>query len=167
MKKSLWFLLVWMVTFFGTGCYTVSYNSEAVVQLSEGAAANTRNLVQLSVGMSKQEAVRLMGTKDVYNDRSQGLHVSNPISTQTLKSKDNQTLEVLTYLTGPLTQVQAHEEYKKYKADPEKYDESKTDKKRWEHVLTEEQAKYYTPLVFKDDKLIGWGFWFLKDISGD
>jgi len=94
---------------------------------------NRENLNRLSVGMTKEEVLKVMGTKTL---RGGGIYgtgkISNPYRTETLLSGDGKTtLEVLFYYT---------------------------DKKKADGAITDDEL---TPLVLKEGKLIGWGWSFI------
>ena len=107
-------------------------------------SANSRRLNRLTIGMTKQRVLRLMG---VWSKRgyeygfllnllslttltSDNAIVNNPYRSEILQGKDK-TLEVIYYVTG-------------LKSDYNAIDD---------HELT--------PLVFDEGKLIGWGWSFL------
>lgn len=126
MKKPLY--LLFLVILLG-GCAT----------LSTATSTNRENLLKLSIGMSKVDAVNIMGTKTMVANNllfNQGqrpvLKINNPYRSEILQGKDR-TFEVLYYVT---------------------------DDKTGSGVITDDDL---TPLVFDDGKLIGWGRSFLQD----
>lgn len=101
-------------------------------------AANRRNLMKLSVGMTKERALATMG------HRSGGgwfgePKVNSPYKSEILPSGDK-TFEVLYYYTDAKSAI--------YIANPA--------------TVTDDEL---TPLVFDNGKLIGWGADFLEDIK--
>ncbi len=107
---------------------------------------NRENLNKLSLGMTKQDALKIMGqeTKRGYcynafmNVLTYGIasgcneQINNPYRSEILKGKDK-VFEVLYYYT---------------------------DMKKGYGGITDDDL---TPLVFDDGKLIGWGWSFLQD----
>jgi len=100
--------------------------------------ANRRNLLKLSVGMTKEQATAIMGHKSG-GGRFGEPTVNSPYKSEILPGKDK-TFEVLYYYTDIESNV--------YTANPATipYNE-------------------LTPLVFDNGKLIGWGADFLEDIK--
>lgn len=117
--------LLLVVVLFLSGCAT----------LSELRARNRENLTRLSVGMTKDEVLKIMGTKTTkaYQGWDGGFVdvINNPYRSEILQG-ENKTLEVLYYYT---------------------------DKKKADGAITDDEL---TPLVFEDNKLIGWGWGFLE-----
>ena len=100
---------------------------------------NREKLIKLSVGMTKQEVLNIMGTGKVTTYQFAGLftpftaeEINNPYRSEILQGK-NKTFEVLYYYT---------------------------DVKKMDLAITDDEL---TPLVFDDGKLIGWGWSFLQD----
>jgi hypothetical protein len=100
--------------------------------------ANRRNLLKLSVGMTKEQAVATMGHKSG-GGRFGEPTVNSPYKSEILPEK-GKTFEVLYYYTDIESNV--------YTANPATI-----------------PANELTPLVFDDGKLIGWGADFLEDIK--
>jgi len=109
--------------------------------ISQTTAVNRANLLKLSLGITKDEAISIMGTKPMnafYTELSgkrkitRGVIVNNPYRSETLKGK-NKTLEVVYYAT---------------------------DVKDDDGAITDDEL---TPLVFDEGKLIGWGWSFLQN----
>ena len=133
MKLSVVCLFLLMVL---AGCATVS--------LQDVTAVNRQNLLRLSIGMSKNEVLNVMGTETKtakvalhqYGNWAEtpveNMKINNPYRSEILQSKDK-TFEVLYYVT----------------------DVRKSDINTSEDELT--------PLVFDNGKLIGWGWSFLND----
>lgn len=121
MRKAMLVLL-----FLGiTGCAT----------LDSVRNTNRENMMRLSVGMTKQEALNIMGTKTVTTFADIGVvdkRISNPYRSEILQGKDK-TFEVLYYYT---------------------------DVKKNDGAITDDEL---TPLVFDNGKLIGWGWSSLQD----
>lgn len=90
--------------------------------------------------MSKEESIRIMGTK-AFSTYSQGnllglpsyLTITNPYRSEILKGKDDKIFEVIYYVT---------------------------DVKNDDNAITDDEL---TPLIFNNGKLIGWGWSFLND----
>lgn len=97
-------------------------------------APNRVNLMKLSIGMTKAEALKIMGTKTVSGtDINLGTTViNNPYRSEILQGKDK-TFEVLYYAT---------------------------DVKKDDYAITDDEL---TPLIFDNGKLMGWGWSFLQD----
>jgi hypothetical protein len=100
--------------------------------------ANRRNLLKLSVGMTKEQALAIMGNKSG-GGRFGEPTVNSPYKSEILQGKDK-TFEVLYYYTDVESTV--------YTANPAT-------------ILDDE----LTPLIFDNGKLIGWGADFLEDIK--
>lgn len=109
--------------------------------VSQVTSINRQHLLKLSIGMNKEEAIRIMGDKPMganYTEISshrkitRGITITNPYRSETLQGKDK-TFEVLYYVT---------------------------DDKASNGVITDDDL---TPLVFDNGKLIGWGQSFLQD----
>jgi len=60
-------------------------------------ATNRNNLIHLSVGMAKPEALSIMGTETV--NVGFGRRITNPYRVETMKGKDDQLYEILFYYT--------------------------------------------------------------------
>jgi hypothetical protein len=83
---------------------SVSAHAETL-KLGELAYQNRDNLNRLSVGMSKDEVVKIMGTDNA--ETRNGL-VPNPWTTETVTGRDGGKYEVLYYLTRknpPMTSI--------------------------------------------------------------
>jgi hypothetical protein len=100
--------------------------------------ANRRNLLKLSVGMTKEQALAIMGHKSG-GGRFGEPTVNSPYKSEILPGKDK-TFEVLYYYTDVESTV--------YTANPATI-----------------PANELTPLIFDNGKLIGWGADFLEDIK--
>ena len=132
MKKLLLILLCLGLV----GCATIS----AVT------TPNRENLMKLSIGMTKDEVIKIMGedTKTAYENLAmlknvfswgmgaESQKINNPYRSEILQGKDK-TFEVWYYVT---------------------------DDKTGKGVITDDCL---TPLVFDNGKLIGWGQSFLQD----
>lgn len=119
-------ILLICVTFLITGCAT----------LSEIRATNRERLNKVSIGMTKEEVLNIMGTKRInaYDDMSLVEVINNPYKTEILRGKDR-TFEVLYYYT---------------------------EHKRADGAISDDEL---TPLVFDEGKLIGWGWSFFEDTT--
>lgn len=102
--------------------------------------ANRRNLLKLSVGMTKEQAITTMGHKSG-GGRLGEPTVNSPYKSEILPGKDK-TFEVLYYYTDIESNI--------YAANPSTI-----------------PANELTPLVFDNGKLVGWGTDFLEDIKKD
>jgi hypothetical protein len=100
--------------------------------------ANRRNLLKLSVGMTKEQALAIMGNKSGGGTFGEPT-VNSPYKSEILQGKDK-TFEVLYYYTDIKSAI--------YIANPA--------------TITDDEL---TPLVFDNGKLIGWGADFLEDIK--
>lgn len=109
--------------------------------ISKVTAPNRANLLRLSIGMSKQKVINIMGTEEMiafYAPPGTGLiHrktiiITNPYRSEIFQGKDK-TLEVIYYVT---------------------------DVKRDDGAITDDEL---TPLVFDNGTLIGWGWSFLVE----
>jgi hypothetical protein len=100
--------------------------------------ANRRNLLKLSVGMTKEQALAIMGNKSG-GGRFGEPTVNSPYKSEILPGKDK-TFEVLYYYTDVESTI--------YTANPA--------------TITDDEL---TPLIFDNGKLIGWGADFLEDIK--
>ena len=137
MKKSLYLVLFEVV--FVSGC--MSADGPSFEQLR---SENRQNLMKLSIGMTKQEVMTIMGDKTGYIKNYLGRRdaewptASNPYRSAILQGKEK-TFEVLYYYTE--TKKTLYNTWGQYQgiADDE-----------------------LTPLVFDEDKLIGWGREFLE-----
>jgi hypothetical protein len=101
-------------------------------------AANRRNLLKLSVGMPREQALAIMGHKSG-GGRFGEPTVNSPYKSEIMQRKDK-IFEVLYYYTDIKSVI--------YTANPA--------------TITDEEL---TPLVFDNGKLIGWGTSFLEDIK--
>lgn len=102
--------------------------------LDKVRAANRRNLLKLSVGMTKEQAIAAMGNKRG-GGRFGEPTVNSPYKSEILQGK-TQTFEVLYYYTDINSAI--------YAANPS--------------AITDDEL---TPLVFDNGRLIGWGKSFL------
>ena len=102
---------------------------------------NRERLTKLSVGMSKDEVLSVMGTETIqtqvrvgtgiYATNQDLMRVTNPWRSETLKSKEGVFVEVLYYLT---------------------------DMKAADNAVTDDEL---TPIVLEDSAVVGWGWAFL------
>ncbi|TRZ93764.1 DUF3192 domain-containing protein [bacterium] len=129
MKKMLWVVAAFTLLY---GC--------ATTKISNLATDNRMNLVRLSLGMSKEKALDIMGSRSaeyICDVESSGpgakMKLSNPYRAETFQVA-GKILEVVYYITDL------------------KHDNCKIDNEE------------LTPLVFEDSKLIGWGNNFLPEV---
>ena len=102
--------------------------------ISSVTAPNRQHLVQLHLGMNKQDVLKLMGTRSmkVKSDFVHAVIINNPYRSQILNDNEGKIYEVLYYVTD------------------NKYDD---------YVIRDVDL---TPLIFNGDgKLLGWGQDFL------
>lgn len=107
--------------------------------LHKSIAPNREHLAKVSIGMTKDEVLKVMGTKS-FSTYSQGdvfgipsyLTITNPYRSEILQGKEK-TLEVVYYVT---------------------------DVKKDDNAISDDEL---TPFVFDNGKLIGWGWSFLND----
>ena len=117
----------------------------ATVTLQNATSANRQNLLRLSVGMTKNEALNVMGT-DTKTARVilhqygnwgetpvENIIINNPYKNEILRSKDDKVFEVIYYVT---------------------------DVRKSDDTISDDEL---TPLIFDNGKLIGWGWGFLQD----
>lgn len=115
------------VLMIGGGCQTIS----------TATAVNRENLLKLTIGISREEALEIMGTEDFIATYWPGgglvleVTINNPYRSEILQGKEK-TFEIIHYVT---------------------------DVKRDDGAITDDEL---TPLVFDDGKLIGWGWSFLE-----
>ena len=105
------------------------------MELEEMRAINRSKLRFLSVTMTKEEAVRTMGTRTFVDEDDDDFLVSNPYRTESYQAPDGTVYELLSYYTD------------RYKSDGK---------------LTKEEM---TPLIFENGKLIGWGWVFFDKLD--
>jgi hypothetical protein len=101
---------------------------------------NQKNLLKISIGMTKQEVIKIMGDKSA-SPKFRGAFqhrlpaANNPYRTETLKT-DDKTYEVVYYLT---------------------------DNKSDDGAITDDEL---TPMFFENGVLVGWGQNFLRENIG-
>jgi hypothetical protein len=124
--KKCWILAVilLMLSVILTGC----------TACEEVRSKNRERLLQLSVGMTKEEVLDITGRRRIHctTTGASTKTINNPYSSEMLVGK-NKTLEVLYYYT---------------------------DRKHAGFTIRDEDL---TPVVFDDDRLIGWGWNFLNE----
>ncbi len=113
---------------------------------SDVARQNKTRLEKLSTGMSKADALRLMGTqaqkaRTVYYEYGNqwefpmdDLEIRNPYKVEVMKGKENKSYEIVYYYTTV---------------------------KKLDGAIADDEL---TPLVFENERLIGWGDRFLKEL---
>ena len=107
------------------------------VSLSQIRATNRERLNKISIGMTKQEVINIMGIETINARDDYGNIVeviNNPYKTETLRGKDK-IFEVVYYYT---------------------------EIKRADGAINDDEL---TPLVFDEGKLIGWGWSFFEDTT--
>jgi len=97
-------------------------------------AENRSGILKLSIGMTKGEALSIMGIDErrLFGGIGYTQRISNPYKSEILQG-DKKTFEVLYYYT---------------------------DLKKQDGAITNDEL---TPLIFDEDKLIGWGWSFLNE----
>jgi hypothetical protein len=105
------------------------------MELEDIRALNRGNLKSLSVGMSKEQAMAVMGTRAFRDDDDGDFVVPNPYRTESYQALDGTMYELLSYYT----------------------DLNKSDYK-----LSKDEM---TPLIFENGKLIGWGWVFVDKLD--
>jgi len=101
--------------------------------VSQATEQNRKSLPKLNLGLSKEETLKIMGTKTVRAyQKGKAIDITNPYRTEILQGKDK-TLEVVYYVT---------------------------DVKKDDGAITDDEL---TPFVFDNGKLIGWGWSFLQE----
>ena len=123
MKKT---IVVFILCLLITGCTTTD----------QVRAKNRLNLLKLSVGITKEEVLNIMGTETIKTYDYGGPTINNPYRNEILQGKDK-TFEVLYY-----------------------YTDKKNDIGYYGVIITDDEL---TPLVFDDGKLIGWGWLFVQE----
>ncbi len=105
---------------------------------------NRQNILKLKIGITKQEALEIMGNGSATDSYAnyEKVTASNPYKSEILQGKDK-TFEVIYYLTDSKHQ-KVVDLYGWSQAAP----------------ITEDEL---TPLIFDNGKLIGWGWSFLQD----
>ena len=114
------------------GCNTTSIYQKT-------ASENKANLIKISIGMTKEEVLKIMGTAPKKGNYwiDEYAVVENPSKSETVEGKEA-TFEVIYYFTSAI------EERGRWNRSEPRYDE-------------------LTPLLFKDGKLAGWGADFVKE----
>jgi len=115
------------------------WSKKSVSQVTD---VNRERLLKLSIGMTKDEALKTMGTEPFKNANwtevsahrkiTRGMTITNPYRSEIIQGKDK-TLEVIYYVT---------------------------DDKDNNGAISDDEL---TPLVFDGGKLTGWGWSFLQD----
>ncbi len=97
---------------------------------------NRGNLLKLSVGITKEEMLDIMGTETIKANDYYHATINNPYRSEILQGKDK-TFEVIYY-----------------------YTDKKQDDYYFKVTFLDDEL---TPLVFDDGKLIGWGWSFMQE----
>lgn len=129
-------LLLFLFMIFLSGCVSATVKSDIT-------EINQESLSKLTVGMSKRQVSKIMRDKVFYlgglDLAPNGAYftptwtIKNPYRSETVQGKDGKSLEVIYYVTNYKTK---------------------------EKEISDEEL---TPLVFEDEKLIGWGWEFFQD----
>ncbi|MBZ0165509.1 MAG: DUF3192 domain-containing protein [Candidatus Omnitrophica bacterium] len=109
--------------------------------VSKTISPNRANLLKLSIGMDKSQALEVMGTKPFhvmggttkFHTYGSSIEIDNPYRSEILVGKDDKKFEVIYYVT---------------------------DVKVDDTAITDDEL---TPLVFDNGELVGWGWSFLQD----
>jgi len=107
--------------------------------ISEMTAPNRANLMNITVGMTKQQAIETIGTKPrkacyidhAYNENI--IIISNPYRSEVMKGQNGNHYEIVYYVT---------------------------DDKNLDGAISDDEL---TPLVFQDNTLRGWGWKYLEE----
>jgi len=103
------------------------------------AVINRKKLSLISEGMTKEEVIDKMGKKYLCED-FEGAHcMYNPVGKEEMQLSNGESIEVLYYFTQDLNLGEWQWEYQ-----------------------NKDKDKECSPLVFKNNKLIGWGNTFLE-----
>ena len=139
--RGKWVLIVGLLTLWA-GCA----EQITITKIDDVRAMNAQNMLKLNSGMNKQEVLNIMGvgiiqTEKIEVYRTGGyqvmpyLKISNPYRTETIRASGDKLFEVYYYFT---------------------------DLKSPGDSIQDEDL---TPLIFDDDKLIGWGWGFFQDTA--
>ena len=105
------------------------------MELEDIRALNRGHLQKLSVGMTREQAMAIMGTRTFRDDDNDDFIVPNPYRSESYQAVDGTVYELLSYYT----------------------DLNKRDSK-----LSKDET---TPLIFENGKLIGWGWVFVDKLD--
>lgn len=105
------------------------------MELEDMRALNRGNLKNLAVGMTKEQAAAIMGTRTFRDDDDRDFLVPNPYRSESYQALDGTMYELLSYYT----------------------DLNKSGSK-----LSKDEM---TPLIFENGKLIGWGWVFVDKLD--
>ena len=146
MQKTI--VLLFLLCFLTSGCIPLLIGAGVGTGLalskksvSQITTINRQHLLKLSIGMTKDEAINIMGTTPMnanYTEISsrrkitRGITITNPYRSEVIQGKDK-SFEVIYYVT---------------------------DDKNNDGAISDDEL---TPLVFDEGKLIGWGWGFLQD----
>jgi len=114
--------------------------------------SNFNRLSNLSVGLTKEQTLEIMGTEN-YSCMPSSLE--NPVSTEIIAENDR-TIEVIHYTT-----FNQRNDARNHDCPPEEEFVLIGDTP----VIVANSLGYLTPLVFENGKLIGWDKCFLRSIS--
>lgn len=105
------------------------------MELEDIRALNREHLKNLSVGMTKEQAMAIMGTRTFRDDDDGDFVVPNPYRSESYQALDGTVYELLSYYT---------------------------DLNESDYKLSKDEM---TPLIFENGKLIGWGWVFVDKLN--
>ena len=139
MKKSFYFTLTLLLFSFTIYCQTLPKRPV----LSDVRAFNQANLLNIDIGMSKQDVIEKMGgvrsiqtyTSSDFMTRSKFEKISNPYSRDIKQDKDGNSIEILWYYT---------------------------DIKEADDAINKDEL---TPIILENNKVVGEGWGFYEDYA--
>lgn len=105
------------------------------LELSEMRASNRQKLKNLQLGMAKEQAMAVMGTRTYVDEDDDDFLVPNPYRSESYQAPDGTAFELLSYYT---------------------------EMNRSDSRITKDET---TPLIFENGKLIGWGWLFVDKLD--
>lgn len=105
------------------------------MELEDMRELNRGNLKRLAVGMTKEQAMAIMGTRTFRDEDDGDFVVPNPYRSESYQALDGTMYELLSYYT---------------------------DLNRSDYQLSKDEM---TPLIFENGKLIGWGWVFVDKLD--
>jgi len=108
--------------------------SLALTSPDQLCSLNRANLIKLQPGMAQSQVISLMGTGQAEDYDEEGTYIINNPYKSEILNGKRNTFEVIYYYTERITRDR--------KLEPEEL----------------------TPVIFSENKLLGWGWMFLRDI---
>lgn len=105
------------------------------MELEDMRELNRGNLKRLAVGMTKEQAMAIMGTRTFRDEDDGDFVVPNPYRSESYQALDGTMYELLSYYT---------------------------DLNQSDYKLSKDEM---TPLIFENGKLIGWGWVFVDKLD--